>query len=181
MKTLADFKRDAASGKIKLEMVERYGKTGEEIPERYRGIRAIQSVNTVGIMLEIADGLTSSLDFPPAKLIEYDGKSLTIYERGERDLTEQERKILADWQKIEDDYYKQNPYGDAYWKKKDYFKKCPCPWLAGYETVKGKYYNGNKTNISLILRRKILCHGQIIVEVEKKEQNNASETKTVVL
>lgn len=26
MKTLADFKRDAASGKIKLEMVERYGK-----------------------------------------------------------------------------------------------------------------------------------------------------------
>ena len=28
MKTLADFKRDAASGKIKLEMVERYGKTG---------------------------------------------------------------------------------------------------------------------------------------------------------
>lgn len=99
MKTLADFKRDAASGKIKLEMVERYGNTGEEIPERYRGIRAIQSVNTVEIMLETADGLTSSLDFPPAKLIEYDGKSLTIYERGERDLTEQERKILADWQK----------------------------------------------------------------------------------
>lgn len=50
MKTLADFKRDAASGKIKLEMVERYGKTGEEIPERYRGIRAIQSVNTVEIL-----------------------------------------------------------------------------------------------------------------------------------
>lgn len=47
MKTLADFKRDAASGKIKLEMVERYGKTGEEIPERCRGIRTIQSVNTV--------------------------------------------------------------------------------------------------------------------------------------
>lgn len=124
-------------------MVERYGKTGEEIPERYRGIRAIQSVNTVEIMLETADGLTSSLDFPPAKLIEYDGKSLTIYESGERDLTEQERKILADWQKIEDDYYKQNPHGDAYWKKKDYFKKCPCPWLAGYEPVKGKYYNYN--------------------------------------
>lgn len=41
MKTLADFKRDAASGKIKLEMVERYGKTGEEIPERYRGIRTV--------------------------------------------------------------------------------------------------------------------------------------------
>lgn len=41
MKTLADFKRDAASGKIKLELVERYGKTGEEIPERIRGIRIV--------------------------------------------------------------------------------------------------------------------------------------------
>ena len=41
MKTLADFKRDAASGKIKLELVKRYGKTGEEIPERIRGIRIV--------------------------------------------------------------------------------------------------------------------------------------------
>ena len=143
MKRLADFNRDAASGKIKLELVERYGKTGEEIPERCRGIRVIKSVNTVGITLETDDGLISALDFPPAKLIEYTGKSLTIYEAGERDLTEQEHKILADWQKIEDDYYKQNPYGDAYWKKKDYFNHCPCPWLAGYETVRGKYYNYN--------------------------------------
>lgn len=140
---LADLKRDAASGKIKLELVERFGKTGEEIPERCRGIRSIQSVNTVSIMLVTADGLTSSLDFPSAKLIEYDGKSLTIYERGERDLTEQEQKILADWQKIEAEYEKQNPYGNTYWKKKDYFKKCPCPWMAGFETVRGKYYNHN--------------------------------------
>lgn len=86
MKTLADFKRDVASGKIKLEMVERFGKTGEEIPERCRGIRAIQSVNTVEIMLETADGLTSSLDFPPAKLIEYDGKSLTIRVKAEENV-----------------------------------------------------------------------------------------------
>ena len=143
MKTLADFKRDAASGKIKLELVERFGKTGEEIPERIRGIRTVSKINTVAIFLANEDGVESELRFVSARLVEYDGKSLTIYKRGERDLTEQERKILADWQKIEDDYYKQNPHGDAYWKKKDYFKKCPCPWLAGYETVKGKYYNYN--------------------------------------
>ena len=100
MKTLADFKRDVTSGKIKLEIIERYGETGDEIPARCRGIRTVKSVNTVGIMLETADGLTSSLAFPPAKLIEYDGKSLTIYERGERDLTEQEKKILADWPRV---------------------------------------------------------------------------------
>lgn len=140
---LADLKRDAASGKIRLELVERYGKTGEEIPERIRGIRTVSRINTVAIFLANEDGVESELRFDSARLVEYDGKSLTIYERGERELTEQERKILADWQKIEDDYYKQNPYGDAYWKKKDYFKKCPCPWLNGYETVRGKYYNYN--------------------------------------
>lgn len=140
---LADLKRDAASGKIRLELVERYGKTGEEIPERIRGIRTVSRINTVAIFLANAGGVESELRFDSAKLVEYDGKSLTIYERGERDLTEQEQKILADWQKIEDDYYQRNPHGDAYWKKKDYFKNCPCPWLAGYETVRGKYYKYN--------------------------------------
>lgn len=139
--TLAQFKRDASSGKIKLEMFERYGKTGEAIPDRCRGIRTVQKVNTVGITLTTADGLTSELRFDSAKLVEYDGKSLTIYARGERDLTEQEREILTEWQKIENDYYKQNPYGNSYWKKKDYFKHCPCPWLAGFETVRGKRYD----------------------------------------
>ena len=140
---LADLKRDAAGGKIKLELVERYGKTGEEIPERIRGIRTVSKINTVAIFLANADGVESELRFDSAKLVEYDGKSLTIYERGERDLTEQEQKILADWQKIENDYYQKNPHGDAYWKKKDYFKNCPCPWLAGYETVRGKCYKYN--------------------------------------
>lgn len=141
MRTLADLKREAASGKIRFEMVERYGETGDAIPERCRGIRAVEKVNTVAILLKATDGITSELRFDSAKLVEYDGESLTIYKRGERELTKQEQKILADWQKIEDDYYKQNPYGDAYWKKKDYFKHCPCPWLAGYKTVRGKYYN----------------------------------------
>ena len=165
MKTLADFKRDAASGKIKLELIERFGKTGAEIQERSRGIRRIKSVNTVGITLETADGSDSILNFPPAKLIEYDGKTVTIYARGERDLTEQERKILADWRKIEADYYKQVPNGDSYWKRKDYFKSCPCPWLAGYETVRGKSYNyngkvlDNQVRGDAILKYNVHAHG----------------------
>lgn len=163
--TLAQFKRDAADGKIKLEMIERYGETGEAIPERCRGIRTVQKVNTVGIMLVTADGLTSELRFDSAKLVEYDGKSLTIYERGERDLTEQEQKILADWQKIEDDYYKQNPYGDAYWKKKDYFKHCPCPWLAGFDTVRGKCYrNYNGKILDNQIRGKAILKYKVYVQ-----------------
>lgn len=162
--TLAQFKRDAASGKIKLELVERFGKTGDEIPERCRGVRTVQKVNTVGITLVTAEGLTSELRFESAKLFEYGGKSLTIYERGERDLTEQEQKILADWHKIEDDYYKQNPYGDAYWKKKDYFKKCPCPWLNGYETVKGKYYNYNGKILDNQIRGKAILKYRVYAQ-----------------
>lgn len=94
MKTLADLKRDAAGGKIKFELIERYGETGDEIPERLRGIRSVSKVNTVGITLVNSEGLISELRFEGAKLVEYDGKSLTIYDRGERDLTEQERKSL---------------------------------------------------------------------------------------
>lgn len=141
MKTLADFKRDAVSGKIKLELIERYGQTGDKIPERCRGIRKVKSVNTVEIMLETENGLTSTLGFPPAKLIEYDGKFVTIFKPGERELTEQEQKVLAEWRRIEAEYEKQNPFGDTYWKMKDYFKHCPCPWLSGFETVRGKKYN----------------------------------------
>lgn len=145
MKTLADLKRDAANGKIKLELVERYGESGDEIPERLRGIRTVSKVNTVAIFLINNDGVESELRFGFAKLVEYDGENLTIYTSGERDLTEQERKVLADWQQIEDDYYQSNPYGDVYgyWKRKDYFKNCPYPWLAGHETIRGKRYNYN--------------------------------------
>lgn len=143
MKTLADLKRDIISRKIRFELIERFGKTGAEIPERFRGIRTIEKVNTVSALLKNPEGMTAEFRFPSAKLVEYDGETLTIFERGERALTEQEQKILADWKKIEDDYYLKNPYGDAYWKRKKYFNSCSCPWLAGYETVKGKYYKHN--------------------------------------
>lgn len=140
MKTLADFKRDVANRKIKFEMIEHFGKTGDEIPARCRGIRTVQSSNTVGATLVTVDGLTSSLDFPPAKLIEYDGKSLVIYDRGERELTEQEMEILAEWQKLENEYYEKNPHGNAYWKKQQFFENCPCPWLNGFKPVQGKRF-----------------------------------------
>ena len=106
MKTLADLKRDATSGKIQFELIERYGKIGDEIPKKIRGIRTVEKVNTVAILLKNSEGIISELRFPlSAKLVEYDGETLTIFARGERVLTEQEQKILADWKKIEDDYY----------------------------------------------------------------------------
>lgn len=142
--TLAKLKRDAQSGTIKFEMTERYGKTGEEIPERCRGIRSVSKVNTVAIVLVTADGKESELRLGSAKLIEYDGKSLTIYEPGERDVTAEEQAVLDGAKKISERHFAVNPYGNGgFWECKQFFKDSPCPWMCGYETVRGKRYNYN--------------------------------------
>ena len=164
MKTLADLKRDVKNGKIRFEMIERYGKTGDDIVERCRGIRNIKSVNTVGFTLVNSEGEESEFSFPTAKLLEYDGNLLTIYERGERDLTEQEKSILEDWKMVEDRFYKGNPYGNSYWKRKEYFKNCPCPWLVGGETIKGKYYNYREKIIDNQVRGKAILKYKIYAE-----------------
>jgi len=70
--SLSSLKRDAASGKISLELVVRFGKTDEEIPEKMRGIRKISKVNTVGIYLINEHGEESELHFKSAKLVEYE-------------------------------------------------------------------------------------------------------------
>ena len=137
MKTLAEFKRDAASGKMSLELLERFGSTN--IIDRLKGVRKVIRTNTVSATLLCQDGAESELRFGSAKLIDYDGDTLVIYEPGYRDPTAQERFVLDEWQKISDEYLRQNPYV-PYWKMKDYFSKCACPWMAGFEPVRGKKY-----------------------------------------
>ena len=51
MKTLADLKRDTKNKNMSLELIERFGKTGNEIPERLRGTRHISKTQTNGIYL----------------------------------------------------------------------------------------------------------------------------------
>ena len=70
--SLAELRREAKGQKIKFEMIERYGKTGEAIPERLRGIREVSEVNTVGIKLVNQSGAISELSIPRASLINYD-------------------------------------------------------------------------------------------------------------
>lgn len=148
MKTLAQFKRDAASGKMSLELFERYGSA--DFPDRLKGVRKVTKINSVEITIVNQKGDGSFMRFGSASLMEYDGDTLVMYNPGYRDLTEQEEAILAEWKKIQDDYMARNPYSDCYWKMKDYFKNCPCPWLAGFETVRGKklvYERDNKRMI----------------------------------
>lgn len=139
MKTLAQFKRDAKAG-MRLELMTWFRNTGDDIPKRLRGIRRVVSVNTVGVMLMNADGQKSELDVKRASLVEYDGETLKVYRPAIRELTDQEKAVLARGQQIENEYYEKNPYGNAFWTVKKYFMDSPCPWMEGLETVRGKRY-----------------------------------------
>lgn len=77
MKTLAQFKRDAATGKMSLELLERFGNT--DIPEHQKGIRKVVKTNTVGLQLANPNGQISYLDYLPASLTEYDRETLVMY------------------------------------------------------------------------------------------------------
>lgn len=126
---------------MSLELFERFGST--EIIDCLKDIRKVTRVNTVGITLVNKEGKESQLDFVSAKLFEYTGDTVIVYKAGFRDLTEQEQSVLDKWIKIRDEYIKQNysTYSLSL-KEKDYFENCPCPWMSGLKTVRGKRYDG---------------------------------------
>lgn len=146
--TLADLKRDADSRKIRLELIERFGKCGDDIPSRLRGIRNISKTNTVGMYLTTAEGSESLLHYPAAGLVEYDGKTLTIYRAGEREFTDKEKRIEDECRRRRDEYYKKYPWGEFYWQSVAYYKNSDAPWLSGSKTIRGKYrtYNNQHEN-----------------------------------
>lgn len=137
--TLAQLKRDANSGNMALELIERFGKTGDEIKETMRGIRKVSRSNTVGIFLINNDGKESELTIRSAKLIEYDGKTLTIFEAGHREPTDEEKSILAK----RDELYKkyEDTYNGGFWQVKQMIADSKCPWMDGGETKCGKRYS----------------------------------------
>lgn len=144
IKTLADLKRDACSGKLSLEMIEHYGETGNGIVERLRGKRKTAGGNSVAIFLvnNHDGGHISELRFVSAKLIEYTDTSLTVYGIGKRDLNEEETKLMNEWSKKQEEILAKNPFNDTYWQKKNFFAKSSCPWLSGTgDFIKGKRYS----------------------------------------
>lgn len=56
MKTLAELRRDARTGKMSMEMLEWYGKTGEDIKANLRGIRKVEGANSVALLLRNNEG-----------------------------------------------------------------------------------------------------------------------------
>ena len=135
--TLAQLKRDANSGCLVLEMMERFGDTGEQIPERLRGKRPVTRSNSVGIFLCNISGEESELRLDNAKLVEYTGNELVIYSAGYRDVTPQEQAVLDGVKRIYEEHA--DSYSGGYWHAKEFVRKSACPWMDG-EMVRGKKY-----------------------------------------
>ena len=145
MKSLAELKREAKTGKLYGEMVYWFG---DVIPERLQGKRQIVDSNTVAIFFLTKDGRKSELRFDAASLVEYDGDTLTIYDAGLRELNADEQKIMNEWEAIAStEEYKHQAEIDAYtdgsstfWQKKAFFENRDHAYMLGYETQRGKRY-----------------------------------------
>lgn len=137
--TLAQLKRDANSGKMSLEITERYGNT--KIIERLRGIRKVKKANSVAIILINLDGKESELRIDSAKLIDYDGKQLTVYAPGTREPSEEEKSVLVKRDALYEKYA--DTYSGGYWQIKNMFAKSDYPYMSGYEKIRGKRYDSN--------------------------------------
>lgn len=143
MKTLADLKRDAKSGTLEAKMMVRCGST--DIPEWLSGWRKIVDSNSVAIFVLRNDGRKSELPLKKASLVEYHGDSLTVYNSGLRDLTEQEQRVMNGWKQIAGtDEYKERAKNDVYtdgsstyYQEKLYFENAGFGYLMGCKEERG--------------------------------------------
>lgn len=152
-KSLSQLKRDAKAGVLKMELIERYGQTGDEIPERLRGVRPVIGANTTCIFFRNANGSKSDLPISRAALVDYDDDTLTVYCFGEREMTPEEKAVMDAWKQIADsDEYKARARVDilsdgssTFYQKKWFFEKRGFPWMTGWESLAkyGKSYNPN--------------------------------------
>lgn len=136
--TLSELKREAKNGTVKFELIERYGETGEQIPERCRGVRTVAKVNTVAITLKTESEQTSELRYPAATLIDYDGETLTIYDPGTRELTQEEQNEFKKYHRELEQYKEKYPYSNPYWFGNGYKKNSPYPYLMDFDKHNGK-------------------------------------------
>ena len=152
IKSLSQLKKDANTGKLRAEMVYRFG---EEIPERLRGIRPVLRANSVALIFQNNDGKESELRIERAALCEYDGDSLKLFGYGERDLTAEEESVLSAVNAEMKRWYEQYPYCNGYWHKLDFLRKRGMEYLMGGSFVGSKRYNYNGKIIDKNIRGKL--------------------------
>jgi hypothetical protein len=170
--TLAELKRLAKQNILEANMVYRFG---DSIPERLKGFRKIIDANSVGIMFLNNDGKKSTLDILGASLIDWDDNSLSIFNPGERELTQDELDIMNQWKAIESTKeHQQQAQNDmltdgslTFWQKRIFFTNKGYEYLHVGNNKKAYNHNTNKVKDStvkgdLIIKyelRKVINHG----------------------
>lgn len=150
MKTLADLKREAKSGTLEGKFIH-HSQFGENLPMRLQGWRKLVDSNSVAIFFLTSDGKKSELRLDKASLVEYDGKTLTVFNAGYRDLTEEEQGVMNAWkEKSSTPQFKAQEEADAltdgsstYWAKVAHFSKAGREYLMGFTKQRGMKYDFN--------------------------------------
>lgn len=140
-KTLCGLKKIAKRGIMSVEISEYYGKTGDEIPERFRGVRKVVGANSVAFLLSSPNSnAVSELYFTSGLLTDVDecDRIMTLYDWGKREPNEQEKALLDKWAEIEADCLRENPFADVHKKKMLFFKDSEYPYMSGIESISGK-------------------------------------------
>lgn len=137
MKTLAELKRDLKPD-MKIKCV-----IHNIRPQRVGEVTTIREVRQSGFMQDNG----RFIEFPLASLLDYDGKTFTVYSTGERDLTEYEKEMLD---KLHNCYTPEDSEADAYtdtnicyYKEQSFARDNDVEYLLGFNYHKGLKYNFN--------------------------------------
>lgn len=176
-KSLAQLKRDAKAGGLVMELVEHFGRTGDQIPPRLRGPRPLVDANSVSVFFLNADGKKSACDIARASLVDYDDEGLTVYRFGHRPLTGAEAAALAEWEEIrQSKQYQDQSYADAmtdgsstYWWWKSFWSKKDMEYMSCFDTTAGhgRYYDAAINEVwDLNVRGEAILRYRIVREEE---------------
>lgn len=133
MKTLADFKRDLAVGR-RVRLIYRNG-------QELNSLREVAKTTTTAIKFNALDETKAGwLDYPKASLVEYDGKTAKIYTAGYRGLTEEEKRVIAN-EPRDDEQDKIDMMTDGstmFYRRKRYYMESDMFYLFSTKKQQGK-------------------------------------------
>ena len=144
---LSDLKRKLVKG-CALKMTYNSLKSKNPLLNKVRYVVKTQS-NGVTLNEDINAIKGSFLEFPKNSLLEVTDKGFKVFECGERDLTEEEKRIMENQPKDEeqDRIDLMTDMNTMFYRRKAYFNESGYFYLFGTEKIKGKSFNFNKRNI----------------------------------
>lgn len=165
MTTLADFKRQLVVGaKIKGGYFNKLNHNADEV-------REVVATQSNGAWLKGEKG-KSFFEIPKAKCSDFDGETLRIYETGWRALTDEEKKVMAEWQEIANtEECKKRAEIDiltdgssTYWQEKAFYEDRGMAHLFTHTPSKYLDYNKYNRGEEFCVRDNQAEHGKQIAE-----------------